>query len=187
MNMSNGCGRRKCSTSNYCFPLSLSPPKNPQKHNNKKTNTELQRTPNIELLNSTKRDRRNNFLCLILVCVYFNNSYYAHGQLPPTMLCGQSAFQEKQCSQWPLESSRELLLDRLCSLRGCSLRRDFNSPRLPPLSTPPLARDGPFLFVCVKKVFQSRKDSVPRLNSAGLLFRVLAVKRNLSEPQCSHQ
>lgn len=125
-------------------PQTTAPP--PKKTNNNNNNNRMTKNFNIELLNSNKRDRRNNFLCLILVCVYLNNSYYAHGQLPPAMQCGRSAFQEKQCGQWPLEGSRELLLDRLCSLRGCSLWRDFNSPRLP-LSTTPRERVRPFLFV----------------------------------------
>ena len=70
--------------------------------------------PNVELLTSDKGGRRNNFLYLLLVCVYLNNSYCPSDQLPPAPRFpkqrGQFTFQEKQCGQWPLESSRDLLL-----------------------------------------------------------------------------
>lgn len=111
--------------------------------------------PNVELFKSDKGGRRNNFLYLLLVCVYLIASVHLTKGFPhPLLRTRPFTFQEKQCGWWPLESSRDPLLGRIPLKTGILFMEDISSPRLlPPLFTQPCQRDG---LYCLQKIFQSK-------------------------------
>jgi hypothetical protein len=102
-----------------------------------------------------------------VLCAYLNSSYCLHSKLPPGEILGPFSFPGKQYGKWPLEGRRELRTDRML------LREGSNSPRLlSPLTGTP-ERNGPFLLTSEGIPI---KNLLSRLNSTGLLSRVLVIK-----------
>lgn len=111
-----------------------------------------------------------------LESVYLSNSDCASSPLPRATQWEGSTFQEKQCGQWPLEDSRELLLERMLLTEGQQVTKVTSSI----LSTRGERERGPH-FISGRYASQ---DSCSQIALCGVSIQgVLAVK---SESPCSH-